>query len=320
MRPLTRLLVPLAAATTIVVLVLLLAPAGAVGQARQGRSQARPRAVAVGRDLVVSSPVKGDVELFGGTAVIDSIVEGSVVVFAGNVELTPRASVTGDVICIGGTVTVAPASRVQGRVHGPGSVSGAIYLAGRGGQAMLVDPRKFTLLGAAVSLSLLLVWLAVAVLIVLTSGRDVRLSSGELRIGPLRTFTIGLVAFTSFVLTAIVFSYLVPYLVGIPLLAALALVALAAKVYGMVAVFHAVGSFLFAPRSREAVEGRRWLRGDLAMVVAGWLILGGIRLIPLVGTLVWMGASILGVGVALATRFGRREPWFLEWRVATEPS
>jgi hypothetical protein len=29
-----------------------------------------------------------------------------------------------------------------------------------------------------------------------------------------------------------------------------------------------------------------------------------------------MTASVLGVGVALSTKFGRREPWFLAWRPA----
>jgi hypothetical protein len=36
-----------------------------------------------------------------------------------------------------------------------------------------------------------------------------------------------------------------------------------------------------------------------------------LRLIPVVGTLIWAGASVFGIGVALATKFGRREPWFL---------
>jgi hypothetical protein len=52
------------------------------------------------------------------------------------------------------------------------------------------------------------------------------------------------------------------------------------------------------------------------MVVIGILILGAIRLIPAVGPVVWSLSSIFGVGVALATRFGRREPAFLVWRPA----
>jgi hypothetical protein len=48
------------------------------------------------------------------------------------------------------------------------------------------------------------------------------------------------------------------------------------------------------------------------------LILGAIRLIPVIGTIVWAFASVFGIGVALATKFGRREPWFLAWAPAAE--
>lgn len=169
---------------------------------------------------------------------------------------------------------------------------------------------------SAVIVSLLFVWIIAAVALTLISGREVRYSSIEVRTSPLHCFALGLVAVTSFVLTAILFSYLVPYFVGLPLLIALALFAVLAKIYGMIAVFHAVGTLLAGTRSREELLRRRWLRGDLAMVVIGVLLLGAIRLIPIVGTIVWGIASVFGVGTALATKFGRREPWFLTWRPA----
>ena len=81
-------------------------------------------------------------------------------------------------------------------------------------------------------------------------------------------------------------------------------------------MFHAIGTIVAGSRSREQLASRKWLRGDLAMVVIGLLILGAVRLIPVVGTIAWGLASVFGVGVALATRFGRREPWFLEFRAA----
>jgi len=136
------------------------------------------------------------------------------------------------------------------------------------------------------------------------------------RSSALHCFVVGLVALTSFVLTAIAFSYLVPYVIGIPLLAALAIFAILTKVYGMIAVFHTIGTLIVAPRSRESLARRKWLRGDLAMVVIGVLILGAIRLIPIAGAIVWAISSVFGVGVALATKFGRREPWFLAWKPA----
>ena len=97
---------------------------------------------------------------------------------------------------------------------------------------------------------------------------------------------------------------------------ALAVFAIVAKIYGAIAVFHALGTMIAGARSRDALDRRRWLRGDLAMVVVGVLILGALRLIPVVGTIIWMLASVFGVGTALATKFGRREPWFLAWRPA----
>lgn len=168
----------------------------------------------------------------------------------------------------------------------------------------------------AVIVSILFVWIIAAVVVTLMSGREVRYSSIELRASGLHCFTLGLVAVTSFVLTAILFNYLIPYLIGWPLLIALAVFAIITKVYGTIAVFHAIGTLVAGTRSREALMQRRWLRGDLAMVIVGVLLLGAIRLIPIVGPIVWSIASVFGVGTALATKFGRREPWFLVWRAA----
>jgi len=165
----------------------------------------------------------------------------------------------------------------------------------------------------AVILSLLFVWLIAAIVVTLMSAREVRYSSVELRASALHCFALGLVAITSFVLTAIVFSYL-PSVIGVPLMIALAVFAIVAKIYGAIAVFHALGTIVAGARSREALERRRWLRGDLAMVLVGVLILGALRLVPVVGTIIWALASVFGVGTALATKFGRREPWFLAWR------
>jgi len=168
----------------------------------------------------------------------------------------------------------------------------------------------------AVGVSLLFVWIIAAVVVTLMSGREVRYSSIEVRTSPLHCFALGLVAVTSFVLTAIMFSYLIPYLVGIPLLVALGVFAVLTKVYGTIAVFHAIGTSVAGSRNRDVMLQRRWLRGDLAMVLVGVVLLGAIRLIPVLGLIVWSLASVFGIGTALATKFGRREPWFLIFRPA----
>src|ERR1041385_3452 len=117
----------------------------------------------------------------------------------------------------------------------------------------------------AVIVSLIAVWMLAAVALTLMSGREVRASSTELRASSLDCFPLGLFAVTGFLLTAIVFSYLIPYFIGIPLLFALAVFAVITKIYGMIAVFHAVGTLVAGARTRGQLDSRKWLRGDLVM-------------------------------------------------------
>jgi len=249
------------------------------------------------RDTVIASPVQGNVQVYGGAVDVEDVIDGDLLAFGGNVTFGGRGRVNGNVIYVGGRINNA-SGRIGGAAYPLASIQGAAA----------------SITKTAVLLSLLFVWLCAAIVVTLISGREVRISSVEMRASALHCFVLGLVAFTSFVVTAIVFSYLVPYLIGIPLLAALGVFALLTKIYGMIAVFHALGTWIAGAKTREQLATRKWLRGDVAMVVIGVLILGAIRLIPFVGTIAWSAASVFGIGVALATKFGRREPWFLAWR------
>ncbi len=267
--------------------------------------------VSVGKALHITDPVDGNVQSFGGSIEIDTAVHGDVLSIGGDVIVGVEGHVDGDLVVLGGKVTRKEAGAVDGSVVQPLWIGDALRKIPDGSDFLESLDRRFSVLILALKMSVLLVWLGVAVILALAGGREVRSSSLELRANPFHTLTVGLVGFTSFVLTAIVFGYLIPYFIGLPLLIALGLFAVVAKVYGMVAVFHAVGWYLFAPKTRDAIERRRYLKGDLAMVVLGLLVIGIVRMIPVVGGLVWMVASLMGLGSALATKFGRREPWFL---------
>jgi hypothetical protein len=294
-----RAVVPAVAIAAILGILIVVLPAGAIGSERPMTSGESRDLYAFRHDIVITSPVAGGVQAYGGSVDVRDVIEGDLFVFGGDVTFSGKGRVKGNVIYVGGGI-IDGEGRIDGRAYPLASVEGAAASMTR----------------TAVILSLLFVWLIASVIVTLVSGREVRFSSIEMRASSLHCFVLGLVAFTSFVLTAIMFSYLVPFLVGIPLLAALAGFAILAKIYGMVAVFHAVGTLVAGSRTREQLASRKWLRGDTAMVVIGLLILGAIRLIPIAGTIVWSGASIFGIGVALATKFGRREPWFLAWRPA----
>jgi hypothetical protein len=298
MRRPSRILVPMTAIAVVVVFAFVLSPTGANGAQRLSRIGSGDQFV-FGRDIVVDVAVPGSLQVYSGNVEVSAPVAGDLLVFGGNVVLRDGGRVGGNVIYAGGNVAGAE-GRVAGRVYSLMTLQGAAA----------------TMSKTAIVVSLLLAWLLVAIVVTLFSGREIRFSSVEVRASVLYCFALGLVALTSFVLTAIVFSYLVPYVIGIPLLAALAVFGILTKVYGMVAVFHAVGAIVAAPRTREQLLARRWFRGDLAMVVIGLLILGAFRVIPGLGPIVWSCASIFGVGVALATRFGHRDPVFLAFREA----
>jgi len=289
-----RLVVPLVTVVAVVALFWSVMPTGAQAERRVGSDT-----YIYNENRTLTEPVSGNLQVYGSDIVVANVIAGDLFVFAGTVAFTGAGRVDGDLIYAGSRVSDAR-ERVRGGIYPLLSLEGAVA----------------SITKSAVIASLLLAWLVVAVIVTLMSGREVRTSSAEVRSSALHCFVVGLVAITSFVLTAIAFSYLIPYMVGIPLLAALAVFVLLTKVYGMIAMFHAVGTLVAGARSRQQLAGRKWLRGDLAMVVIGLLLLGAIRFVPVVGTAVWGLTSVFGVGVALATRFGRREPWFLEFRSA----
>lgn len=288
-----RLLVPLMSIAAIAVLCIILSPTGATGAERKPSSDV----YVFNHDAEIATPTPGTVQAYAGKLTVSEVIGGDLLMIGGSVTFTGNGRVDGNLIHAASMIRGAD-GRVRGRIYPLASLEGA---AG-------------ALTKNAIVASLLLVWLIAAIVVTLMSGREIRYSSVEVRSSALHCFVVGLVALTSFVLTAIAFSYLVPYVVGIPLIAALAVFAVLTKVYGMIAIFHALGTLVAGSRNRSQLATRKWFRGDLAMVVLGVLLLGAIRLIPVVGTIVWGLASVFGVGTALATKFGRREPWFLEFR------
>jgi hypothetical protein len=83
-----------------------------------------------------------------------------------------------------------------------------------------------------------------------------------------------------------------------------ALTALVLKLWGTVAVFLALGASVL----RRLGRGRPEL---LEAIVVGLVILGVVKLLPWAGVVAWTVATLIGVGAALRTKFGAREPWLV---------
>lgn len=291
----------------LVSLLLLAAPPSATGgdgevalRLEKG-SLTRNQMVAMGKDVIVAGEALSDVAAMEGSVEVTGRVAGDVVVLGGDARLGPEAKVGGDVFVLGGTIQAAPGAHAAGRMVSYPTASSALVT--------LVEGPSFGLgftspavLGT--KLALLAAWAALLLLLFAATGRQLLETADGVRREPFRSFATGLTGVLALVLTAMFFSAFTGGLVGVPLLVLVVLLALLLKLWGMVAVFYALGDWL----------ARRFLRRPrmrpLNAATIGLLVMGAVKFLPYVGIWVWTAATLIGIGAALTTKFGRQEPWF----------
>lgn len=264
-------------------------------------SIARNQMVAVGKDVIVAGEALGDVAALEGSAEVTGRVDGDVVVLGGDARLGPQAQVGGDVFVLGGTVQADPGARVSGRMVSYPTASSALVTLVEGPSLGLGFTSPMVM-GA--KLALLAAWAALLLVLFAASGRQLLETADGIRREPFRSFVTGLTGVLALLLTALFFSAFTGGLVGVPLLVLVVLLGMMLKLWGMVAVFYALGDWL----------ARRLLRRPrlrpLNAATLGLLVLGLVKFLPWVGVWVWTAATLIGMGAALSTKFGRQEPWF----------
>ena len=265
-------------------------------------SVARHQLVAIGRDLVLDGEAQADVAAIEGSVAISGSVTGDVVVLGGDARLASTARVEGDVFVLGGVLSAAPGARIGGRSVSYRNASAA-WMTLLEGPSLGIESTSSLVLGA--KLALLAAWSALLMLLFASGGRHVLSTAESVRTEPFRGFWVGLVGVLALVLTALLFSAFAGALVGVPLLILVVLVGLALKLWGMVAVFHALGEYLLTRVFRHRMR-------PLNVATLGLLVLGLLKFVPLLGVWVWTIATLIGVGATLSTKFGSREPWFQE--------
>jgi len=228
-------------------------------------------------------------------------VSGDVVVWGGNVSFSPGGSVAGDLLVFGGTIEAPPggALPVEGRVATPVSLLN-VYLA-----EMQRAPWEASRAGASIlgglHLMALSAWLAVALAVLYFFSSPLSRAAMSAENDWTGALAAGVLGVLTLFLTAGAALSLLPSAVAIPIALASAAVAVGAKVFGMAALFLLVGQRIL----KSVAPARR-----PAAVAAGFVLLGGLSLVPMLGAVVWSAASIVAVGVAL---FGVQitGPWAL---------
>ncbi len=245
----------------------------------------------LGRDLVVSTPVDGRVLAAFANVRIDAPVSGDVVVWGGDVAFGPGGAIGGNLSVFGGEILASTTPPVTGVVSTPGTLL-RLYLAEMR-RAPWETPGSATVWG--LRLLGLAVWLAVTLLLLHLFGSPFARAAASAEGTLSTTALVGALSVVTLFLAAAALLALVPSPVSVPAVMLVAGVAVGAKVFGMGSLFLLLGQKLLGAASA---------RKRPAALAAGFAVLGGVSLVPLVGPLVWSVASVLAVGVALLSRFG----------------
>jgi cytoskeletal protein CcmA (bactofilin family) len=264
----------------------------------QEGSVARNRVVALGQDLWLDGEATSQVVVLNGQARIRGKIAGDLIVLGGDAELGEKAAIEGDLYVLGGSIAMAAGAQVEGRsVAYPQASDLWIALIEGPTLGTAADPK--VVIGA--KLALIAFWAFLTLLLFGVARRELLATSESIARQPFRNFFLGLTGVAAMVLTALFFSAFSGALLGVPLLVLVVVVALVLRFWGMVALFHALGTWLtrrFAG-SRIPIQAATW----------GLLALGLVKLVPYLGLWTWSLATFIGVGAALETRLGRRDPW-----------
>ena len=256
--------------------------------------------VAIGRDISVEGEALADVAALDGSVDISGKVDGNVIVLRGDARLAPTARVVGDVFVVGGTIRAAHGAQTGGRMVSYPNAPNA-WLTLLEGPSIGLGFASRLVLGA--KLALVAAWAALLLLFFAASGRQLIETAEGVRREPFRSFFVGLTGVVCLVLTALFFTAFARGLLGAPFVVLIVLLGLVLKLWGTVAVFYALGEWL----SRNVFR-RRFQPLNAATI--GLLVLGAVKFLPWLGVLAWYVVTLIGVGAALSTKFGRREPWF----------
>ena len=224
---------------------------------------------------------------------IASRVSGDVVVWGGSVTFSPSGFVEGNLSVFGGRVN-APEGKplpVGGIVSTPGTLL-SLYL-DEMHRPPWVESHPF--LSRGLRLVALSVWLAVSLALLFCFASPFARAAASAEIHWPGTLLAGALGVLSLLLATVAALALLPPAVSVPVAILFGSVAVAAKVFGMGALFLLLGQKLVrsvAPAKRPAA------------LAAGLALLGAVSLLPFVGSVVWSAASVVAVGIAFLTRFG----------------
>jgi hypothetical protein len=244
------------------------------------------------RDIEIRRPVAGRVVAVLSDVRIAARVGADVVVWGGSVTFEPSGFVEGNLSVFGGGVT-APEGKplpVRGMVSTPGTLL-RLYLDETHRPPW--QEGSHVLLSRGLRLIALSAWLAVSLALLFCFASPFARAAASAEGEWTRTLLAGALGVLTLLLASVSALALLPPTLSVPIVILFGGVAIAAKVFGMGALFLLLGQKLL----QSVAPGKRPVA-----LAAGLAALGAISLLPFVGSIVWSAASVAAVGIALLSR------------------
>lgn len=248
----------------------------------------------LGRDVVVTAPVSGRVVAVFANVRVEAAVSQDVIVWGGDVTLAPSGRVDGNLSVFGGDVVWRGSGRlpVAGTVSTPGSLL-RLYLSEMERAPWKISGHLATIAG--LRLIGLALWLAVGLVLLYAFGSPFARAAAQAEKDWSGAMVAGVLGILTLFVTAAAALAILPAPVSVPIALLIAALGVAAKIFGMGALFLLIG---------QKWTGRLAPAGRPSSLAIGFSLLGAISLLPVVGPVAWSAASIVAVGISLTSRFG----------------
>jgi hypothetical protein len=239
--------------------------------------------------------VRDVVAVLGGVVLEPGAHAREVVAIGGDVRLGAGAQIDHDVVSVGGEIVRDAGAEIGGEEVNVG-IPALSSLAGLAGSKMLFGRQPNPVFTVAQTLAKFLVYFALGLLALALFPRRVDAVSASFTTHPWKSVFTGLLGVVVLPLLTIL---LVATIIGIPLVAVLGLLVLAAGVLGFTALAFHIGRSL--PLELK--------RGTNALQLAiGTAIVVLVTAIPFLGGMAWVAAALLVFGAALRSRLGSQTP------------
>ena len=267
--------------------------------------------VALGRKIFLEGELEGSAVLVGGgEAVVTGRIRRDLVLLGANATIRRGARIDGDVLSVGGSLTFEenpPVSsddssagrhpQVGGRIRTVSALEAAVATELQTSPAASLARWPFLL---SFRLALLFLWLVATFGLLFAAPRALGAAAESVPGRGAFLAALGATAVLTAAFAGALALSLLPSRVSLAGGAVVLVALAAAKVWGLAAVFLALGRRLNATAPRASA-----LFGDPAAAALGLLALGAASLVPVAGPLVWGAASLVGIGVSLASAASR---------------